>query len=151
MDVARLLPIVVVFLVAGALLFSKQLYAPPQVIVTWETESELDTAGFHLYRSDSEAGPFVRITDQLIPASPDPNTGGSYSFPDQNVASGHTYYYQLEDIENSGAATRHGPIIVEARGGWNPYGIGSLLLLILVALWSLRRSPVASAEALIGQ
>lgn len=145
--VARLLPIALIAVAALILLLSKQLYAPPQVIVTWETESELDTAGFYLYRSESEGGPYERITDQLIPASPDPNTGGSYSFTDNDVVAGRTYYYELEDIETSGTATRHGPIVVEARGGWNPYGIATLVLLLLVALLSLWRPASRPAPA----
>ena len=87
------------------------------VIVEWTTASELNTAGFNLYRSDSSEGPFARLNEHLIPASPDPLVGGSYVFTDTNVVAGRTYYYQLEDVETSGATTRHGPIAAKAEGG----------------------------------
>jgi hypothetical protein len=41
-------------------------YAPTRKILTWTTASELDNAGFNLWRSDSENGRYIRITD-LIP------------------------------------------------------------------------------------
>jgi len=91
--------------------------AAATVVVEWSTASELDTAGFNLYRSDSPDGPFARVNRELIPASPDPLLGGSYSFTDTDVVAGHTYYYQLEDVETSGTTTRHGPIEVRAEAG----------------------------------
>jgi len=87
------------------------------VVVEWSTASELDTAGFNLYRSDSPDGPFARVNQDLIPASSDPLIGGSYRFTDTEVVAGHTYYYQLEDVEIGGTTTRHGPIEVRAEGG----------------------------------
>jgi hypothetical protein len=98
------------------------------VIVEWTTASELNTAGFNLYRRDSPDGPFTRLNEHLIPASPDPLLGGSYAFTDTNVVAGRTYYYQLEDVETSGATTRHGPIEVKAEGS------GQMALLALVLL-----------------
>jgi len=91
--------------------------AAATVVVEWSTASELDTAGFNLYRSDGPDGPFARVNRELIPASPDPLLGGSYSFTDTDVVAGHTYYYQLEDVETSGTTTRHGPIEVKAEAG----------------------------------
>jgi len=87
------------------------------VIVEWATASEVDTAGFNLYRSRSSDGPFTRINDHLIPASPDRIIGGSYVFIDTDVVAGRTYYYQLEDVEIDGTTTRHGPIEVKAKDG----------------------------------
>jgi hypothetical protein len=98
------------------------------VIVEWTTASELNTAGFNLYRRDSPDGPFTRLNEHLIPASPDPLIGGSYAFTDTNVVAGRTYYYQLEDVETSGATTRHGPIAAKAEGG------GQITLLALALL-----------------
>jgi hypothetical protein len=98
------------------------------VIVEWTTASELNTAGFNLYRRDSPDDPFSRLNEHLIPASPDPLLGGSYAFTDTNVVAGRTYYYQLEDVETSGATTRHGPIAAKAEGG------GQVALLVLVLL-----------------
>lgn len=97
------------------------------VVIDWSTASELNTAGFNLYRSESPDGPFSKINDNLIPASPDPLTGGSYSYTDKNVSPGRTYYYQLEDVEISGGLNRNEETVkVKASGG----GLIELLLAI---------------------
>jgi len=88
-----------------------------KVIVEWSTASELNTVGFYLYRSESPNGSFEKITRDLIPSSVDPLTGGSYSYTDQDVKPGMKYYYLLEEVEMEGNTNRHGPIIVEAKGG----------------------------------
>jgi hypothetical protein len=84
------------------------------VVIEWETASELDTAGFNLYRSDSPDGIFVRVNENLIPASPDPLTGGTYTFDDPEVKPGRIYYYELESIDVDGSTTRYGPTEVTA-------------------------------------
>jgi hypothetical protein len=89
----------------------------PTVVVEWETASELNTAGFNIYRSDNPQGPFDKVNSDLIPASPDSLTGGSYSYRDTQVATSGSYYYQLEDIDFNGNSTLHGPIKVEAGRG----------------------------------
>jgi hypothetical protein len=104
------------------------------VIVEWTTASELDTAGFNLYRSDNPEGPFIRVNERLIPASMDPLIGGSYVYTDTNVVAGRTYYYQLEDVEVTGKATRHGPIAVKAEGGRTTEMLLAGVLLGLAAL-----------------
>ena len=91
--------------------------APPAaVIVEWTTESEVNLAGFNLYRSESPDGPYVKVNETLIPASPDPIAGGSYSYTDSTADAGVTYFYKLEDVELDGKATMHGPITVVAEG-----------------------------------
>ena len=86
--------------------------------VTWETASEVNTAGFNLYRSDNPDGPWEKINDQLIPPSDDPVSGGKYKFVDKSAEPGKTYYYQLEEVELSGNATRFDPIKLETGGAW---------------------------------
>jgi hypothetical protein len=46
-----------------------------KVIISWRTESEIDNAGFNLYRSQSEEGEYIKINNFLMPA-PHNNTGG---------------------------------------------------------------------------
>lgn len=76
------------------------------IIVRWSTETEVNTAGFNVYRSQSEDGPWQKINPRLIPGSPDPLRGGSYVFTDTNVIAGATYWYELEEVELGGQATR---------------------------------------------
>jgi hypothetical protein len=110
---------------------------PGLVVVEWTTESEVDLAGFNIYRAGSPDGPYVKINDALIPASPDPLTGGSYSYADSTAETGVTYYYMLEDVELDGQATTHGPVQVVARGQGISVGLQALpgaALLAVIAL-----------------
>ena len=77
------------------------------VLLTWETASEIDNAGFHLWRSETEDGQYVRITDSLIPAEGSPALGAEYEYEDFDVEPGKTYYYKLEDIDTDGVNTFH--------------------------------------------
>ena len=85
------------------------------VFVEWTTETEVETAGFNLYRSESPAGPYVKVNPALIPGASDPLLGGRYVYTDTNVIAGRTYYYKLEDVELDGVITLHGPIEVVAE------------------------------------
>ncbi len=88
--------------------------APPRVVVEWTTATEINTAGFNLYRSTYPEGPFVKINSHLLPASTDPLAGGKYKYEDSHVTAGQTYYYKLEDVELGGAKQEHGPIKITA-------------------------------------
>jgi len=67
--------------------------------------------------------------------------------------SGRIYYYQLEDVENSGATTRHGVVKVKAQG---IRGVEMLLAIVLTSaaalglgvmgLSSSRRRPTRSCR-----
>jgi len=114
--------------------------APARIVVQWTTATEINTAGFNVYRSERAEGPYTKLNAQLIPAS-DALTGGKYQYEDTTVVAGKTYYYQLEDVEYGGATARHGPIVITASGGWGQteglvgIGVGALVVsaLLLVA------------------
>lgn len=118
-----------------------------QVSIAWATGSEVNTAGFNLYRSENAQGPYVRINSQLIPASNDVLAGGKYQYLDSSLVPGQIYYYQLEDVALNGASVRHPAVKVAAstdaafRGGpliMIGLGIG-LLSLAAVGAFLLRR------------
>ncbi len=125
----RLAALGIVLLGLYALVTGWQSYANPQVVVDWSTATELDTAGFNLYRAESPDGPFVQANDTLLPSSPDPLTGGEYTFTDTSVAPGITYFYQLEEVEYNGATQRFDPIQVDAEGS-----LLSILLATIIVL-----------------
>ena len=113
------------------------------MIVEWSTESEVNLAGFNIYRSESPEGPYVKLNDTLIPAAPDPIAGGSYSYTDATAEPGVTYCYQLEDVELDGKATMHGPIVAVSGGdvlsppfqaSWLLALLGAVLLGVAVLL-----------------
>jgi hypothetical protein len=79
--------------------------------VEWETASELDNLGFNLYRSDAPGGDYIRLNDTLIPSqSPGSPAGAVYTWLDEEVEPGTTYYYKLEDVDVHGASTLHDPV-----------------------------------------
>lgn len=110
--------LLLILLAIGLLVLGVIGMRPGPVIVEWTTATELNTAGFNLYRSENAAGPFVKINEQMIPASSDSLVGGKYRFEDTTVMPGKTYYYQLEDVEYGGITTRHGPLVVTVSGGF---------------------------------
>lgn len=85
-----------------------QLATPPKVKISWETATELQTAGFNLYRSTSPTGEFELVNrDQLIPSRGTTTSGASYTYLDNNVEAGKTYYYLLEEIELDASSNRY--------------------------------------------
>lgn len=82
--------------------------------IRWTTESELDTIGFNLFRSDTPDGEFVKINEDLIPPAADPFVGGEHVFVDKGVIRGQTYYYQLETVTRHGGTTTRGPFAIPA-------------------------------------
>jgi len=85
------------------------------IILTWITESEIDNAGFNLYRSEAETGEYVKINDALIPAQGSSTQGSSYEFADKDVQNRKTYWYKLEDIDLTGKSKMHGPVSATPR------------------------------------
>ena len=53
-----------------------------EVLLAWETASELSNLGFHLYRASSPSGPFEAITRTPIPGLGSSPVGASYTYRD---------------------------------------------------------------------
>ena len=80
------------------------------IVLGWETVSEIDLLGFHVYRAEAVDGPRIRLNDALIPGqAPGSPAGAVYEFVDGAVAPGASYWYWLEAMDTHGAATLHGP------------------------------------------
>lgn len=102
----RLLLIIgALWLLLGAGLLFYQFIRPATVEVSWETATEQNTAGFNLYRAADPNGDFVLINAAMIDSQGSPVSGATYSYVDDTVQAGETYYYLLEEIEHD--ATRH--------------------------------------------
>ncbi|MEN8219567.1 MAG: hypothetical protein ABFS56_25095 [Pseudomonadota bacterium] len=84
------------------------------ILLEWQTATEFDNAGFHLWRATGEgwkSGDYstvIRLTEQLIAAQ---GNSSAYSYRDTDVESGITYYYGLEDIDLNGQSTFHWDLI----------------------------------------
>jgi len=88
-----------------------------EIILEWQTATEFDNAGFHLWRATGEGWKYgdystvIRLTEQLIAAQGDFSV---YSYIDTDVETGATYYYGLEDIDLNGQSTFHWNLIDSA-------------------------------------
>jgi hypothetical protein len=71
------------------------------VIISWETATEFDNAGFYINRSDAQPGPYYRFSE-FIPTQSDGISGALYAWIDTNAVQGGNYYYKLEMINTSG-------------------------------------------------
>jgi len=81
-----------------------------KVTLTWETATEIDNAGFNIYRSDSADGDYQKVNAALIPAQGSATEGAAYGFTDTDAKNRKTYFYKLEDVDLNGASTMHGPV-----------------------------------------
>lgn len=131
---APFLPVIFGIIGIVFLILSIQAFTSLSVIVEWTTASELDTAGFNLFRAQSENGPFLQVNQTLISPSNDPLSGGSYTYEDTTLPRPGTYYYNLQEIELNGNINLHGPITVEALRGGIVEGITSIICLA-ASIW----------------
>lgn len=81
--------------------------------LTWETGSEIDNAGFLVYRTVGDGN--YDLASGLIPAEGTASAGASYSFVDADVSRGVEYCYYLVDIDTKGEWAAHGPACAEVE------------------------------------
>ncbi|MGA1791577.1 MAG: hypothetical protein ACMUIM_08825 [bacterium] len=87
-------------------------YSHDHIVIIWETESELDTVGFNIWRSENEAGEYIKISLGLIDANLGTPWGAEYTYCDDDLLPGKTCYYKIEEIRNEGEDIFHGPVSV---------------------------------------
>ena len=73
-----------------------------EVVINWTTESELNNAGFNIYRSTSKTKDFHRINPKLIQGAGTTGQRTQYQFIDKTSKPDVAYYYRLEDVDLSG-------------------------------------------------
>ena len=83
-----------------------------QVVVSWESAEELNTAGFYLERLGNEG--YQRVNEDLIPSFE--MGGGIYEQVDSAVRAGGTYTYRLIELETSGNQLYLGPYVMTVDG-----------------------------------
>ena len=72
------------------------------VVIKWTTASEVDNAGFILWRSDTGKGAFRRITPQLLSGAGTTGERHDYAFTDETAEPGSAYVYRLEEVSLAG-------------------------------------------------
>jgi len=74
------------------------------VSLRWTTHSESNLLGYNVYKgSTSDLEQASNITNPVIPAS-NTASGNDYSYIDNEIESGNTYYYWLQSIELDGTS-----------------------------------------------
>ena len=81
------------------------------VELKWVTESEINNAGFNVYRSDDDAN-YEKLNISLLEGAVNSSTPNAYTFTDVEVKVNAKYYYKLEDVSTSGETSLHGPVSV---------------------------------------
>lgn len=124
--------------------------AQEAIALDWQTESQINTAGFNLYRSSQAQGPYRLVNNSLIPVSGDSLGGANYHFEDTTVTSSETYYYQIEELGLDGNRSRHPPVAITVPVISNPNSptiplLASGIFLIVASAtfmgWRKRRRP----------
>jgi hypothetical protein len=86
------------------------------VRLEWATGAEVDTLGFHVYRSASgKRADAERVTPNLIQARGRGQGGAEYGWTDTDVEAGTTYTYWLEEVEVGGEMNEYGPVTASAQ------------------------------------
>ena len=83
------------------------------VTLNWETATEVNNAGFNIYRSKNKNDNYTKVNSTLVPTEGNSTIGTTYSFED--TPGNGTFYYKLEDIDNKGVITMHGQVMVKVK------------------------------------
>jgi hypothetical protein len=86
-----------------------------QVVVRWQTASEVSTLGFRLYRQSgpeawTQIGGFIPSQGQA-----QGGVGAAYAVLDAGAKVGETYTYKLVEEETSGGTQEYGPFVCTAQ------------------------------------
>ena len=76
------------------------------VLLKWTTESELDNAGFYIYRSETKEGEFKVANPTMIQGSGTTSERNEYTWTDTTAKPNTVYYYQIEDVSHAGERKR---------------------------------------------
>lgn len=81
------------------------------VLISWETTSEENVAGFNLHRFDPLTGAWRRINQTTIASrTPGASQGQLYEWVDRAAARGQGVAYKLEEVTFAGSSTLYGPV-----------------------------------------
>ena len=72
------------------------------VVIKWETQSELNNAGFFIKRSQQRTTNFKVINATMIPGAGTTSEKQTYTYTDTTAQPNVVYYYQIEDVSLDG-------------------------------------------------
>jgi len=100
------LPVQLLYFTAGA--------GDAEVKLHWATGAEINNLGFIIDRSLEKEGVYEELasheTYPELKGAGNSSTPRQYSFQDQTVFNGLTYYYKLSDVDLNGVRREHGPV-----------------------------------------
>jgi hypothetical protein len=76
--------------------------AEGQVVLSWTTASEIENAGFNIFRSEEKEGVFVKVNTSLIQGAGTTSDRTTYTWIDTTAKPNVEYYYQIEDVSFDG-------------------------------------------------
>lgn len=82
------------------------------ILLTWTTQTEVNSAGFHVWRSEKEEQGYIRLTTALLPSHGNSSSPHEYTFIDKEVKNDIMYWYKIEEISMDGESSFYGPICV---------------------------------------
>ena len=90
------------------------------VILNWTTESEVENAGFYIYRSPKKDGKFKVINSRIIQGAGTTGERNEYTWKDTSAKPNTIYYYRIEDISHAGVREQLATVrlrgLVSAKG-----------------------------------
>ena len=89
------------------------------VLLKWTTESEVDNAGFYIYRSETKDGDFGIVNPTMIQGAGTTGDRNEYTWTDTTAKPNTVYYYRIEDVSHAGV--RKQLATVRLRGLISPH------------------------------
>ena len=90
------------------------------VVLKWTTESEVDNAGFYIYRSATKDGEFKVVNPTMIQGAGTTGERNAYTWTDTTAKPNTVYYYQIEDVSHAGVRKQLATVrlrgLVSAKG-----------------------------------
>ena len=87
------------------------------IVLRWSTESEVETVGFHVLRSENQEGSYERISNEMILSQGNSSMGAEYEFVDRNVETDKGYWYKIEEVCMNGERVVLGPVYAFPKEG----------------------------------
>ena len=71
-------------------------------LLKWSVANERTIYGYVIYRSNKEAGPFLRINDSIVRAQDVRGSAARYAWRDESAEAGKTYWYYVGMLKHDG-------------------------------------------------
>ena len=72
------------------------------IVLKWTTESELDNAGFYIYRSQTKDVVFKVVNPTMVQGAGTTSERNEYTWTDTTAKPNTVYYYRIEDVSHAG-------------------------------------------------